>query len=186
MRITSGSARNVTLRVPRGKDVRPATDYLRQAVFSSLADAITDAVMADCFAGCGAYGLEALSRGASHVTFVETNQVALGCLKSNLASVQKSIVAAGQVCGTQALHPQDVFRWKPLPKHFDLIIADPPYALLASHAERLISHLLPGLKSGGCLLLEGPGDFQLPRAYTATKRIGKGAKQPSVQWLLAD
>ena len=71
MRITGGLARSIPLILPKGDAVRPATDALRQAVFSSLAARVAGARFLDLFAGSGAYGLEALSRGASSGVFVE-------------------------------------------------------------------------------------------------------------------
>ena len=76
---------------PKGDAVRPATDGLRQAIFSSLGERVVGARFLDLFAGSGAYGLEALSRGAGGGTFVEKNAKAVACLRQNLASVCKSV-----------------------------------------------------------------------------------------------
>ena len=91
MRISGGGARGIPLRVPKGDAVRPATDALRQAIFSSLAQRVPGARFLDLFAGSGAYGLEALSRGAVGGVFVENNFQALGCLRQNVAAVCKSL-----------------------------------------------------------------------------------------------
>ena len=71
MRITGGLARGIALDVPKKGEVRPATDFVRERIFGRLATAIQNTNVLDCFAGTGAYGLEALSRGAQHVCFVE-------------------------------------------------------------------------------------------------------------------
>ena len=70
MRICGGAARGITLRVPKGDLVRPATDGMRQSLFSSLGARVPDARVLDLFAGSGAYGLEAVSRGARAGMFV--------------------------------------------------------------------------------------------------------------------
>src|SRR3954462_15936796 len=91
MRISGGIAKGITLAVPRGDQVRPATDGLRQAGFSSLGDRVLAARFLDLFAGSGAYGLEALSRGAAAGTFVEQNARAAACVRQNIAAVCKSL-----------------------------------------------------------------------------------------------
>src|ERR1035437_5335266 len=108
MRISGGGARGGTLTAPKGDAVRPATDGLRQAVFSSLAARVPGAVFLDLFAGSGAYGLEALSRGASGGTFVEKNAKAAACLRQNIAAVCKSLNRDEQ--GVKALQG-DVLEW---------------------------------------------------------------------------
>src|ERR1700712_2296679 len=91
VRISGGMARGIPLSVPKGDAVRPATDGMRPSVFLSLAARLPGATFLDLFAGSGAYGLEALSRGAAGGVFVERNAKAAGCLRLNLAAVCKSI-----------------------------------------------------------------------------------------------
>src|SRR3954465_11512303 len=91
MRITGGIARGIPLVVPKGDAVRPATDAMRQAVFSSLGARTVGARFLDLFAGSGADGLEALSRGAAGGVFVEQNAKAVACLRQNIAAVCKSL-----------------------------------------------------------------------------------------------
>src|SRR5690242_14529688 len=91
MRISGGAARGVPLLVPKGDAVRPATDGMRQAVFSSLGARVAGARFLDLFAGSGAYGLEALSRGAAGGVFVEQNAKAAACVKKNIETVCKSL-----------------------------------------------------------------------------------------------
>src|ERR1700685_1093985 len=81
MRISGGQARGIELAAPRGNAVRPATDGMRQAVFSSLGSRVEGARFVDLFAGSGAYGLEAFSRGASGGTVVERSAKALARLR---------------------------------------------------------------------------------------------------------
>src|ERR1041384_1110867 len=91
MRISGGAARGIPLTVPKGDAVRPATDGMRQAVFSSLGARVVGARFLDLFAGSGAYGLEALSRGAAGGIFVEQNAKAAACVRQNIAAVCKSL-----------------------------------------------------------------------------------------------
>src|SRR6187401_769321 len=91
MRISGGAARGIPLVVPKGDAVRPATDGMRQAVFSSLGERVVGARFLDLFAGSGAYGLEALSRGAAAGVFVEQNAKAAHCLRQNITAVCKSL-----------------------------------------------------------------------------------------------
>ncbi|MFA5342434.1 MAG: RsmD family RNA methyltransferase [Kiritimatiellia bacterium] len=86
IRITAGEWRGRQIKVPRG-DVRPAQDRVRLAVFSSLADRVPGARVLDLFAGTGAYGLEALSRGAASVTWVENDHRVLEVLRENVESL---------------------------------------------------------------------------------------------------
>jgi 16S rRNA (guanine966-N2)-methyltransferase len=88
MRVVSGSARGRRLRTPPGDEVRPTTDRVREATFNALGSmgALHDASVLDLFAGSGALGIEALSRGAAHVTFVDTSPAALAAVRSNLAT----------------------------------------------------------------------------------------------------
>lgn len=90
MRITGGKARGINLQSPSKGQTRPATDYLREAVFASLGGVTEGARVLDCFAGTGAYALEAMSRGAHSATLVEQNAVAVRCIRQNAAAVAKS------------------------------------------------------------------------------------------------
>jgi 16S rRNA (guanine966-N2)-methyltransferase len=153
MRIIAGSAGGIPIKVPQG-DTRPTTDRVREALFSMLGDTIANARILDLFAGSGALGLEALSRGAASVLFVEQNRNAAEIIRLNL---QKARLANATV------RQADVFRTlADLAKTgqiFDLIFADPPYAhhkddpdlstLVATSP--LLPQLLP---SGGHLILE--------------------------------
>src|SRR5436305_7428009 len=91
MRISGGRARGIPLVAPKGDAVRPATDGMRQAVFSSLGARVVGARFVDLFAGSGAYGLEAWSRGAAGGLFVEKSAKTISCLRQNIAAVAKSV-----------------------------------------------------------------------------------------------
>ena len=122
MRVVAGQARGRRLVSPRGSDTRPTSDRAREAIFNALrsVDAISGARVADLFAGSGALGIEALSRGAASCVFVERDPAALAVIEENL---ERTGVAGATVVRA------DVMRWvagrmPPL----DLVLADPPYA----------------------------------------------------------
>jgi len=180
MRITGGGARGIPLRAPNRGPIRPATDRLRESVFSSLGSAIEGKRILDLFAGTGAYGLEALSRGAESVAFVERDRNAIACLKTNLESVAKSLKRTGlQTEVAQA----DVLGWRPSPdREFDLVFADPPFPRLDLMVEplfRLLSRL-PVPKDGLTMVLETPGQYRpVVAGWVLIRRIGKGRDQPT-------
>lgn len=87
MRIIAGQARGRRLKSPDTKDTRPATDRVREAVFSSIGDWVEGSVVADLYAGSGSFGLEALSRGASSAVFVERGRKAVAALRHNVKTV---------------------------------------------------------------------------------------------------
>jgi 16S rRNA (guanine966-N2)-methyltransferase len=121
MRVVAGALRGRRLVAPDGLATRPTTDRVREAVFNSLAamDLVVDATYADLFAGTGALGIEALSRGARHCTFVEKDQRALRALRENLASLdvqdRATVVPGDALSAIARLSAQDV------------VVADPPY-----------------------------------------------------------
>ncbi len=154
LRIIGGAFRNRPLKSPKGNQTRPTLAVMRKAVFDIVQNQIEGASFLDLYAGTGAMGLEALSRGASYATFVETSTQALHCIEENLRTLQ--------VVPQCTLMGYDCFlALKKLAKsaqQFDIVYADPPY----SAATRL--HLLhdiltffdthPLLKSEGTLFLE--------------------------------
>jgi len=150
MRIIAGEAKGLTLFAPRD-GVRPTADRIREAVFSSLGDRVVGARVLDLFAGTGALGLEAASRGAVAVTFVEKARPSLLALERNLAGYRQGR-AVGCVFATVR---GDVFpRLATLPAgQFDLVFADPPYG---DAAQRLLEagRLVPLLAGNGLLVLE--------------------------------
>ncbi|PWU06051.1 MAG: methyltransferase, partial [Verrucomicrobia bacterium] len=84
MKITGGLAKGIPIKSSTKSTLRPATDYLRQAIFSSLGNLVENASFLDLFAGTGAYGLEAWSRGASGGLFVEKDRLFIPILQSNI------------------------------------------------------------------------------------------------------
>lgn len=132
-RIIAGRFGGLTLRVPRGIATRPTADRVKEALFSILGS-IAGLRVLDLYAGSGALGIEALSRGASFVAFVEPASAALSSLRENLAALRDapSLIVATTVERCAPRLPSEPF---------DLVFADPPYADLAV-AGRAIDRLL--------------------------------------------
>src|SRR5881398_1080253 len=137
MRVIAGSAGGVRLAVPK-RGVRPTMDRVKAAIFSSLGETIISARVLDLFAGSGALGIEALSRGAAEAVFVDSDARAAAAVRRNLDAL-----------GIDArVHRRDAFSWLGSAaggeEAFDLVFADPPYSSASRTAGRL-SELLPPL-----------------------------------------
>jgi len=178
MRITGGIARGIPLALPKGDAVRPATDALRQAVFSSLAHRVARARFLDLFAGSGAYGLEALSRGAVGGVFVEINARTCSFIQQNLTAVCKSLSR-----GREGLQVVTADATVTMPGEApDLVFIDPPYELIAALAPKLFDRLdlLLANQPDPVVVFEMPGEQELrPPGWTQVKRLGKGGRQPT-------
>lgn len=120
MRVVAGELRGRRIEAPPGTDTRPTTDKVREATFNALGslDLVRDALIVDLYAGSGALGIEALSRGAAHCTFVERDRTALRTLRANLAGLglddRSRVVAGDAVVLARGLEA-------------DVVLADPPY-----------------------------------------------------------
>jgi 16S rRNA (guanine966-N2)-methyltransferase len=153
MRVIAGSAGGLTLKAP-GKATRPTMDRVRGAVFSSLGEHVPDSRVLDLFAGSGALGIEALSRGAQSATFVEHHGPTAAIIRTNL----KITRLEGSVQTMEAFRFLDLYA---VPESFDLILADPPYLKEVSStqenlADKLLAHpkLPTALAPTGLLVLE--------------------------------
>lgn len=118
MRIIAGKAGRIAIKVPSAV-ARPTTDFVRQAVFSILSERVEDAKVLDLFAGSGALGLEALSRGAASCTFVDEHRQAVKIIGENLAKARLD--------GGHAVNAEVASFLKRDAGKYDLIFADPPY-----------------------------------------------------------
>ena len=168
MRIIAGKWRGRPLEAPAGRATRPTADRVRETLFSMLASRLgsfEDLRVADLFAGSGALGFEALSRGAAHATFVESDRTASEMIRRNADKLGASV----QLVGGSALA-------LPRSEPFDLIFADPPYAPGAGTA--IVQSVLKAqwLAPGGWMSVEtsrddsvDPGDLTLE----ATRDVGR-------------
>jgi 16S rRNA (guanine966-N2)-methyltransferase len=176
MRVIAGSAGGIQLLVPR-RGVRPTMDRVKAAIFSSLADAIVGASVLDLFAGTGGLGIEALSRGASSVLFVDDDKRSVAAIEKNLAKTRLN----GRV------RQQDVFEFLRRSKSrdkFRIIFADPPYEKTPAgerFTEKLLSDKsLPQLLDvRGILILEKRTgeDLADSRFWKTTRRKPYGATE---------
>ncbi len=144
MRVIAGTYRGRTLKAPPGERTRPTSDRVREALFSILGDRIRDAEVLDLFAGSGALGLEALSRGASNATFVDEDPKAIAAVRANLDAVK----AVADVRRSDAL--RFLSGASERGAQYDLVFLDPPYRL----AERLapsLSEALPAVLAPGAV-----------------------------------
>jgi 16S rRNA (guanine966-N2)-methyltransferase len=158
MRITGGHAGGKILKVPKGLDVRPTPDLVKQAIFNSLGERVVDARVLELFAGSGALSLECLSRGAAAVMCVEKSHRHAEFIRGNAAGAGYAEILE--------VRTQDVFpAMKQLAesgRQFDLILADPPYGeknvnrRSTSFAQQLLDDaVLPRLLAPGGLLVLG-------------------------------
>lgn len=184
MRISGGGARGVTLSVPSGDAVRPATDGLRQAVFSSLALRIPGAQFVDLFAGSGAYGLEALSRGALTGVFVERHAKTASSITRNLEAVAKSLKRPSRSLARVVV--ADALTWSPAPGDPppEIVFIDPPYDQILILAPALFARVAAWTQASvdPLIVFETPGEVVLAApGWETVKRIGgKSAHQPGV------
>ncbi len=124
MRVIAGTHRGRRLYAPRKLALRPTSDRVREALFSILGNRLTNSRFLDLYAGTGAVGIEAVSRGAADVTFVESNRDALKLLRQNLelCHMGEEIAVLGQTIQQFLNHPH---QWN---GPYDIVFADPPYA----------------------------------------------------------
>lgn len=188
MRIIGGTAAGRILKAPRGFEVRPTPDLVRQAVFNSLAARVVEARVLDLFGGTGALSLECLSRGAAHAVCVEKTGRHADFIRANLE-------LAGLDRTKLELRVQDVFAALPqlaaAGSRFDLILADPPYGeknigrRSTSFAQQLLDDPnLAGLLADGGLFILGHArrdTLTLMEPWQEVKRLKHG---DSVMWLL--
>jgi len=139
MRVIAGELGGRRLQSPRGLATRPTAGRVREALFSMLGE-LEGAIVLDLFAGSGALGIEALSRGAAHATFVERAPRALAALRANLDSL--ALTGRARVLGSDALAALRA------DDKYDLVFLDPPYAMAPALAGAL-SRELPGVLRAG-------------------------------------
>jgi len=176
MRIIAGSSGGIRLFVPKS-EVRPTMDRVKAAIFSSLGERVPGARVLDLFAGTGALGIEALSRGAASATFVERDPQALAAIERNLAQAQLS----GRVRRQNVF---DFLQQASTAETYDLIFADPPYERSpmgpSFTALLLKNHSLPlRLTSEGLFVLEKRPGEKLPSSdsWTVVRRRTYGATE---------
>jgi 16S rRNA (guanine966-N2)-methyltransferase len=165
VRIIAGSKRGSRIAAPKGLSTRPTGDRVREAAFN-LIGPVDGAAVLDLFAGSGAMGLEALSRGAASVTFVESDRDACRTISRNLE--QLGLTGARVDCADA------VWALRREPRTYDLVLVDPPYGQWPELEPRLAEHLARVLSPGGLLLVETGARTEpaLPLAQRTSRRYG--------------
>ncbi len=185
MRIIGGEHRGLNIRAPKGMDTRPTTDRVREAMFNVLAHAkfappLNGARVLDLFAGSGALGLEALSRGAGFALFVDTEAKARAAIRDNL--MRAGLQGRAKIWRREATK---MGRCAPMPP-FDLSFLDPPYG--KGLGERALASLHEGgwLKSGALVVVEESARqaFEPPQSYRLVDRRTYG--DTAVHFLVHD
>jgi 16S rRNA (guanine966-N2)-methyltransferase len=168
VRIVAGSHKGHRIEAPKGIVTRPTGDRVREALFSIIGP-VEDARVLDLFAGSGALGLEALSRGASSCVFVERDRQAARVIQSNLEKLRLTgaVVVTGDAAA--ALRAE-----RDLGRRYDLVLADPPYEDWPGH-ETALAELLPSvLADDGLVVVETSESVEpeLPLDLVTTRRYG--------------
>ena len=168
MRIVAGSHKGSRIAAPKGTHTRPTSDRAREAVFN-LIGPVDDAAVLDLFAGSGAMGLEALSRGAARCVFVESDRAACRVIRENLDRLR--LTGALVLCkdAFQALREE-----KAAGRTYELVLADPPYGLWEGLEERLGEAVAPVLAPDGLLVVETSARVEpaLPLDLVTSRRYG--------------
>lgn len=162
MRVIAGRAKGHHLRFPRGGETRPTSDKVREAMFALLGDRFIDEPVLDLFAGSGALGIEALSRGASHAVFVERRSAACAVIRANLQHTRLEAEARVLCMPVERALSR-------LDELFGLVLLDPPYAYPGLHG---IMTLLGGAHVVGnesTVVFEHSPRFVVERRYARLK-----------------
>lgn len=168
MRVVAGSARGRRLIAPPGTNVRPTSDRVREAIFNALGslDAVDDRVVLDLFAGTGALGIEALSRGARQVVFVEKDPAARAAIETNLQTT--GLGDRARLVRGDALHfVRDGSR------RFDLVLLDPPYRF--EHWATLLNDLAGAVTPDAIVLLESDRELVLAEGWRVERQKRYGS-----------
>jgi 16S rRNA (guanine966-N2)-methyltransferase len=170
MRIISGSRRGARIFAPKGQETRPTSDRVREAAFNLIGPGYVEgANVLDLFAGSGAMGLEALSRGAAQATFVESDREACRAINRNLDKL--GLEGATVLCQDALTALRADARGG---TRYDLVLVDPPYRRFSSLQNALIQHLPEILAPNGLLLVETAAaeEPDLPLAQRTSRRYG--------------
>jgi len=168
VRIVAGSRKGHTIHAPKGLETRPTSDRVRENVFNIVAPWVEGARVLDLYAGSGAMGLEALSRGADSAVFVETDPEAVRTIERNLDKLRLTGATVVRLSATAALTQEAAAG-----RQYDLVLLDPPYAM--TDYDSLARYLTRVLADDGLLVLESAAktEPELPGlAHRTTRRYG--------------
>ena len=168
MRIIAGERRGARIAAPKGDTTRPTGDRVREAAYN-LIGPVDDAAVLDLFAGSGAMGLEALSRGARRCVFVESDRAACAVIRANLEKLRFAGALVLQKDAFQALREE-----RGAGRSYDLVLVDPPYGTWPDLEPRLADALPEALAPEGLLVVETAARVEpaLPLELVTTRRYG--------------
>ena len=163
MRVITGKARGIQLKTPQGQQTRPTADRVKEAMFSIVHFDVPGARVLDLFGGTGQLGIEAISRGAKHCTFVDESDKACSLIRENLKRThlesQAAVIRSDYLSFLKNCH-----------ETFDLILLDPPYAeVFLENALKCITEI-DILQSGGIIVAERPVGKELPWSFPGYTR----------------
>jgi len=168
VRIIAGSRKGHTLFAPRGQETRPTSDRVRENVFNILGP-VDGAIVLDLYAGSGAMGLEAMSRGAARVVFVESDADAVHAIERNLDKLrlQATIFRRDAIAALASEASAG--------RKYDLVLVDPPYAVYPDLEPQLARYLPSVLAENGVLVVETEARFEpeLPLAQRTSRKYGR-------------
>ena len=172
MRVIAGKFRSRQLKSLRGLALRPTSDRLRGTLFNVIADRVEGSSFLDVFAGTGAVGIEALSRGAREVLFIENHGPAAALIKKNLESLglraEARVVTLDALRGLERLAGEAAAK----PKDYDIVFLDPPYAAAEDYRRVLVFLGASSLLSEGSLVIaEHQRKFELPERAGKLERM---------------
>ena len=186
MRIIAGTYRGLRLRTLKGGNLRPTTDQLRETLFDVLGPSVEGATFLDAYAGTGAVGMEALSRGARDVVFIEHHRAASQLIRQNLAALKidsgYALLTCAVLTGLERLEREG--------EHFDVIFLDPPYEEIREYHHTL-RQLARGLllQPSSIVIAEHSKHIQLEENYLTlhrTRLLRHGDAQLAFYRLAAD
>jgi 16S rRNA (guanine966-N2)-methyltransferase len=168
VRIIAGTRKGHTIYAPRGFDTRPTSDRVRENVFNILGP-VDGAVVLDLYAGSGAMGLEALSRGAARAVFVEVDRDAVRTIERNLDKLRLSGTVLRQDAVTALATEAGTGR------KYDLVLVDPPYGMYPDVEAKLARYLPSVLSEDGVVVVETDArvEPELPLPQRTTRRYGQ-------------
>jgi 16S rRNA (guanine966-N2)-methyltransferase len=172
MRVIAGKFRSRPLKSLKGLALRPTSDRLRETLFNVLADRVPDSRFVDVFAGTGAVGIEALSRGAREATFIENHVPAVALIRKNLRSLEiqsgANVLALDALRGLQRMAANPSAASSPV----DIVFLDPPYDA-AQEYSRVLTFLgtAPFLTEGSLVIAEHRSSIELPESYGGLVRV---------------
>lgn len=152
VRVISGKARGLKLISPAGNSTRPTLDRVKEALFSMLLPYLNEASVLDLFAGSGALGIEALSRGADKAVFVDSSNTAIDCVKKNLAAAKLENSATVIMSSSESY-------LKKCTEKFDIIFLDPPYAQSLYEDSLMLIEKYNLLSESGIIVVEWDCDI---------------------------